>query len=466
MTRTRRPRWIATALALAVVAAACGGDGDATATTTGESTTTEAADTTGTTAADGTETTAGDGTETTTTAAGGESLSYDLVIGDIVSLTGAENVFGPSFQAAAELAKTEIDSAIEQAGLDVSVTLEHADDETTPQGAVAAARRLVAAGSDCIAGPLTSGSTLAVAEAVTVPEGIPNIAVAATSIAITELEDDGMVYRLLPSDELQGPALASVIADDFEGAEGVTLSLAARNDAFGEGFITNFRDAWEEIGGSVTGDPVLYDPEAASADSEAQQIVSGDPDAYVVIDFPASYARMGAALLRTGEFDGSMLYVAGGQPATIPEDVPFESMNEARGTRPGVPEDNESLQAFFDLYESAPDVPELETFAQNNFDATILCFLASVAAGSNDSGAIADAITDVSAPPGTQYTWLELGDAVSALAAGEDIDYEGVSGSIDFDENGDPASGIYDIYEYQDGVQTKVGQIDTSTLDG
>lgn len=451
-------RFVVLLAVVVMVGAACG-NGEAETTTTAAPTTEAPQDT-----AETPDTTAADESTPDTTADETASLSYDLVIGDLVSLTGAENVFGPSFQAAAELAKGEIEAAVEEAGLDISISLEHADDETTPQGAVAAARRLVASGADCIAGPLTSGATLAVGEAVTAPEGIPNIAVAATSIAITDMEDDGMVFRLLPSDELQGPALASVIAEDFGGAEDVTLSLAARNDAFGEGFITNFQAAWESIGGSTTGDPVLYDPEAASADSEAQAIVAGEPDAFVVIDFPASYARMGAALLRTGEFDGSMLYVAGGQPATIPEDVPFDSMNNARGTRPGVPEDSEALEAFFDLYDSTPDNPPIETFAQNNFDATMLCFLASVAAGSDDSRAIAEALPDVSAPPGTEYTWLELGDAVSALAAGEDIDYQGVSGAIDFDDNGDPASGIYDIYEYQEGEQTKVGQIDTATL--
>src|SRR5687767_8899420 len=114
-----------------LVLAACGGDDDAD---------------------EGADTGAGETTAETTTA---PELNFDLVIGDIVSLTGAENVFGPSHQAAADLAKAEIDGALEEAGVDVTVELEHADDETTPQGAVAAARRLVAADASCITGPLT-----------------------------------------------------------------------------------------------------------------------------------------------------------------------------------------------------------------------------------------------------------------------------------------------------------------------
>jgi ABC-type branched-subunit amino acid transport system substrate-binding protein len=421
-------------LLLTLVLAACGGDDDE----SGE---------------------AGETAAGATTAAEERELDFDLVIGDIVSLTGAENVFGPSHQAAADLAKAEIDAALEQAGVGVTVELEHADDETTPQGAVAAARRLVASNASCITGPLTSSSTIAVAEAVTIPEGVPNVATSASSIQISELEDDGLVFRLFPSDELQGPAIARVIAEDI--GTDATLSLAARNDAFGEGFMNVFKPAWEELGGTAIG-PLLYDPEAASLDSEAQEIVSGDADAYFILDFPASYAKLGAALLRTGNFSGEDLYVAGGQPAEIPSDVPRESMDGAVGTRPGVPQ-AESWDAFLELYEGAAGAPPLEAFAQNNFDATILCFLAALHAGSSEPDAIKESLQAVSAPPGDTFGWQELPEAVEALAAGEDIDFDGVSGAIDFDDLGDPTSAIYDVYKYIDGTQTVVGQYDVGT---
>ena len=402
---------------------------------------------------------AGTGATTTGATTTAPDLNFDLVIGDIVSLTGAENVFGPSHEAAADLAKAEIDAALEEAGVDVTVELEHADDETTPQGAVAAARRLVASDAGCITGPLTSSSAIAVAEAVTIPEGVPNVATSASSIQLSELEDDGLVFRLFPSDALQGPAVARVIAEDI--GDDATLSLAARNDAFGEGFMNVFKPAWEELGGTTIG-PLLYDPEAASLDSEAQEIVSGNADAYFILDFPSSYAKLGAALLRTGNFSGNDLYVAGGQPAEIPSDVPFESMDGAVGTRPGVPQ-AESWDAFLELYEGTEGLPPLEAFAQNNFDATVLCFLAALQAGSNDPEAIKETLQSVSAPPGDRFTWQELPAAVEALAAGEDIDYDGISGAIDFDDAGDPTSAIYDVYKYIDGTQTVVGQYDVET---
>ena len=83
--------------------------------------------------------------------------------------------------------------------------------------------------------------------------------------------------------------------------------------------------------------PLLYDPTAASYNSEADDIVKGNPDAYVILDFPANYAKIGSALLRTGKFNGRKLFVAGGWPSTIPVFIPTASLEGARGTVAGSP---------------------------------------------------------------------------------------------------------------------------------
>ena len=79
-----------------------------------------------------------------------------------------------------------------------------------------------------------------------------------------------------------------------------------------------------------------------------------------------------------------------------------------------------------------------------------LCVLGAVAAGSNEGPAISEQIAEVSGPPGDQYDYTQMADAVEALQAGDDIDFEGVTGPLDLDENGDPAVGFYDVYSYDD----------------
>jgi hypothetical protein len=60
-------------------------------------------------------------------------------------------------------------------------------------------------------------------------------------------------------------------------------------------------------------------------------------------------------------------------------------------------------------------------------------------------------VRDISAPPGTRYTWEQLPAAIRALAAGDDIDYEGASGPIDMDDAGDASAGFFDLFRFQDG---------------
>jgi branched-chain amino acid transport system substrate-binding protein len=380
--------------------------------------------------------------------------SFELMVGDLVPLTGDLSVFGPAGRKAADLAVEEIDSAVGEVGSDITVSIEHADTETASQAAVQAARRLISNGASCLTGAWASSNTIPVGTSVASRQRVPQISPASTSAEITGLEDDGFVFRTAPSDNLQGVALADTVEQELGGTD-FTVSLAARNDAYGEGFINRFKEAWEERGGSTTG-PVLYDPQQPSYNSEAGEIVSGNPDAYVIIDFPDTYARMGAALARTGDFDASALFTADGLAADeVPEGVPDAAIVGAKGTRPGTPEAGEVVESFGQLFEEAGG-PARGTFDAQNFDAVMLCFLAATAAGSSDGQDIQESMQAVSAPPGDKFTYLELADAITALQDGQDIDFDGVTGPIDFDDNGDPTTATYEVWTYGENGQLEV----------
>lgn len=383
---------------------------------------------------------------------GDTQTGFTLTLGTALSLTGESGVFGPPFQKGAEIAASISNDALKKAGVAVTVKVISADDGSRPDTAVAAARKLIADGANCILGHIQSANTIATANGATIPAGIPQIAPASTSALVTDLNDNGLVFRIAPSDVLQGPVLATAIRQEI--GAGKTLSFAARNDAFGVGLIRATEQAWLKLGGKSTGPPVLYDPLAASYDSEAQKIVSGNPDAFVILDFPATYAKVGAALLRTGKFDASKLFIGGGQPSTIPSFVPRDSMEGARGTRPAVPLGAALTRAYDALFDRSPGTKVRQSLDVNEFDAAITCILASVAAKSNNGRAIANQLRRISAPPGEKFTFLKLVGAFKALSAGKDIDYEGVAGSIDWDSNGDPASATYDFYKYINGTLT------------
>jgi branched-chain amino acid transport system substrate-binding protein len=298
--------------------------------------------------------------------------------------------------------------------------------------------------------------TIPVGSTVAARQLVPLISPASTSPEISDLDDDGFVFRVAPPDALQGKLIADTVGEEF--GTDATISAAARNDAYGEGIINQFAASFEEAGGTVNG-PVLYDPEASTYNSEAQQIVEGNPDGFVIIDFEDPYGKVGGALARTGSFDPTKMFTADGLAFAdgIPDTIPADSINGANGTRPATPEDSDAAAAFDELFTSSSTQPKKRnTFDGQNFDAVMLCVLASVAAGSADGSDIKDQIQDIGSAPGTEYDYTQLSDAITALENGEDIDFQGVSGSLDLDDNGDPTVGFYEKWNYDNSGKFSV----------
>lgn len=404
----------------------------------------------------------GSGSDSSSSSSGGGATSLDLTIGNLVPLSGDLADFGPPGQKAAELAVSEINKAIGQTGDDHKVTLQTEDDQTSDQAGVQAARKLVDGGASCIAGSWASSVTIPVSRSVTSREGVLQISPASTSDEITGLEDNNLLDRTVPPDSFQGPVLANVVADALGGAEGKTVNIGARNDSYGNGLIDTFSGPWEDMGGKI-GQTVIYDPTQPSYDSEAQKIVSGNPDATVFFDFPETFVKVGPALARAGWDPSTAFGTDGLASSSLPENVGVDVVEGFRGTAPGSPDGDATSAAFDKAYTAFdPTNVDRQTFDSQNFDAVILCYLAAVAAGSTDGTDMAAAVQAVSAPPGTKYTFEQLPDAIKALENGEDIDYQGASGPIDMDENGDATAGVYDVYEYKNG---KIGNVDQFPLD-
>jgi ABC-type branched-subunit amino acid transport system substrate-binding protein len=388
--------------------------------------------------------------------------SLELTVGDSVPLSGDLADFGPPGDKAAQLAVDEINKAIKEAGVDHTVNLVTEDNETNPQAAVQAARKMVESDdASCIAGAWASADTIPTFESVSSREGVLQISPASTSDEITGLDDpDGLMNRTAPPDALQGPTLADHMETELGKAEGLTVNVGARNDAYGTGLADTFGAAWEEKGGSI-GEEVIYDPEQPSYDSEAEQITSGNPDAYVIVDFPETYNKVGPALVRTGNWDPQETFVTDGLVSSaLAEDAGTDAVDGLRATAPGAPDKGSPTDQFDAAYTKFdPKNVERQTFDAQNFDAVLLCYLSAVAAGSTDGTDMAAEVRDISGPPGDSFTFLTLSDAITALQNGDDIDYNGASGEVDLDEAGDATAGVYDTFEYRNGVPEVVGEL-------
>jgi branched-chain amino acid transport system substrate-binding protein len=394
---------------------------------------------------------------------GGGEATLDLTIGDSVPLSGALADYGPPGDKAAKVALDQINKAIDEAGADHTVKMVTEDNcgGDDPQCAVQAARKMVDSdNASCIAGAWASSDTIPTAESVTIPDGVMLISPASTGDEITGLDDDGLVNRTAPPDSFQGPTLSKYLVQKaLKGAQGKTINIGDRNDAYGTGLADTFSAAWEDAGGTI-GERVDYDVKLPNYDSEAEQIVSGNPDGIVIIDFPETYNKVGPALVRAG-FDPKQGFVTDGLISSdLAESAGADAVNGLRGTAPGVPDGDPSEEAFNKLYEAAdPKNVDRQTFDAQNFDAVMLCYLSAVAAGSTDGQDMADQVRDISAPPGDKFTFQQLPEAIKALEDGDDIDYQGASGPIDMNDAGDATGGVYDLYEFKNGAPEAVDEI-------
>jgi branched-chain amino acid transport system substrate-binding protein len=373
----------------------------------------------------------------------------DLEIADLVPRTGFLEPFGASSQQAADLAVDEIRKAAAKAGAQHKVTITHVDYRSEPRGAQDAAKKLVKAGSSCIVGPWATAQVERVANQVAVKSKVPVISPSASGDALTKAQDLGYVFRTVPPDRLQVQALVKLLDDRLHGARGKKVNVGAVKATYGGDLMKDFEDAWAGEGGKI-GEKVAYSGTQPSLEAEVEKLASGKPDAWVFFDFQDTYSRLANDLVsrKDAKFKPSKVFGTDGLANPRMVQSPFIS-NGLRGVAIGSPRQGQAAQEF-DRRFTARGPAKRQNFDAQTFDSVVLCYLSAVASGSTNGKQMKDKLREVSAPPGRKFTWLQLDKAVKALQAGQEIDYDGASGPIDLNAEGDPTAGVYDVYEFKD----------------
>lgn len=382
-------------------------------------------------------------------------VSFDLRMGTIVPLTGDQAVLGPGYGEATEMATDLINESLERLGLTDQISVELVsveDDQTQASAAVEAATKLVQVDNvDVIFGSVATSSTIPIAESVTIPNEIVLISMGSTGPQITDLDDNDYVWRTVPSAATQGLAIADLLEREF-GADAV-VNTGARNDDFSVSLVELFERAWTERGNTIN-ERVRWNPDAQTYDTEAAQLVAGDPDAWVLIDFPEGWGRMGPALVRTGAWDPEKTYTAQSlQTAELVDSAGPEATIGMRGTAPAS-EAAEAFPRFVEVFDErvSSDSVTREGFAPYAFDGPFYAFLAALRGGSSEPSVIRDNLRAVSGETGgTQYSFDEIDEAITALLNGEEIHFVGAGGPTEFDENGDPGVVIFQEWGFVDG---------------
>jgi ABC-type branched-subunit amino acid transport system substrate-binding protein len=396
--------------------------------------------------------------------AGPGSKRLDLVIGNSLPLSGSSQAVGESGAKASQLALAQIKQAIEAVGADHTVKIVSDDQGGDSSTATESARKLV--GEDrasCLTGPWSSDAVAQTAHDVVIPGKVLEIAPVPTGGDVTDLNDHDLVNSTALPESVEGMALSKAIEEALGGAQGKSVSIASSSGGYGESLSQDVIADWQDKDGTVSEQTALS-PQPLTTSSAysglAYQITSGSPDAILLIDDLTGFSELAPALASTDSWDpstawGSDRLVSPGLPGL----VGAGSIDGMRALAPGAPSNEESASAFADEFKAREQRANQAPFAAQEFDATVLCYLAAVAAGSTDGQQMADHLIDITAPGGDEFSWQQLPEAIKALEDGKDIDYTGASGPIDMDVHGDPTAGVFDVYQYRGDSLDVVGQV-------
>lgn len=376
-----------------------------------------------------------------------------LVIGTLLPQTGSLAFLGPPEFAGVALAAQEINDAGGVNGGNVEI-IDGDSGDTSTNIAAQTVDRLISQGADAIVGAASSSVTLTVIDKVT-SAGVAMVSPANTSTELTDYPDNGLYFRTAPPNTLQGQVLADqALADGNQ-----SICIMALQDAYGEGLADVVDQVFTENGGEVT-EKIIYDPKAASFEAEVGQCAATNSDAIVLIGFDESKKILQEMIKQgVGPQDTQLYLVDGNLSNTLAEGLPAGIMEGVKGTTPGAAPSDEFRAS---LLETDPNLVDF-SYAAESYDAVILIALAAQQAGDDSGASIAANIASVSGQNDEGESCNTFEACKALLEDGKDINYEGQSGPINLDDNGDPARAAMGVYVF--GADNTNSRQDTVVAD-
>ncbi|MBD8023716.1 ABC transporter substrate-binding protein [Microbacterium gallinarum] len=385
-----------------------------------------------------------------------EERDLTLKIGTILPQTGNLSFLGPPEEAGVGLAAADVNEASGDTGLTIDDIVWGDSGDTDNKAYATTIQTLISEGVSAAIGAASSGVTkLFLDDAVA--SGMIVFSPANTSLDFTSWDDDGLYWRTAPSDTLQGEVLGNVVAED--GHENVAVLYL--NDSYGTGLNAVFQETFTGAGGTIV-EEQSYNTGDTSFDAQISALMASNPDAIVLITFDEIFT-IGPALLSAG-YPADQLYLVDGNLKNFGADAKWPadiSMEGAKGTTPAGPlEADTTFQDRLNEWWTGEGNSELTDFsyANESYDAVVLLALASLAANSTDPADIAGKLQEVSGGSGEGEKCDNYADCAEIILGGGVADYDGFSGPITFDENGDPTQATVGVFEYgADNNFTRIG---------
>ena len=362
--------------------------------------------------------------------------------------------WGKPIAATAQYAVDLANEAGGVAGCEIEMVLR--DTQVDPKVGVDAAKALVDLdGVQLLLGAVSSGVSMPILTSVTVPAGVMQMSCCSSSTAFTALSEEGktngLFYRTFATSGVQA-AVGAMVARD-EGYESVAVFY--KNDDWGQDIGGLVAKDLEALGIEVTASIAINDAQA-SYRAEVTEALKGNPQAI----YMALYPKEGTQVVREWiSLGGTQEMIAANalKSDEFKENVGMQFLGNFTGTDTASPR-TDSASAFVDAYTTRFDGPPNGPGLANSYDATMIALLAIHAAGEGATGAdIAAKIGSVTDPDGTPVSADAEGFAAAkeVLDGGGTVSYQGATGNVLFDANGDVSAPAVTWVFSESGIDEK-----------
>ena len=180
-----------------------------------------------------------------------------------------------------------------------------------------------------------------------------------------------------------------------------------------------------------------------------RESASGGAQALVVIAFETAALAMVREAIDNGIYD-SFVFGDGAKRPSLVRTLGGARLGGMYGTGPASAPESAASAAWEAAWVAEYGALPVLAYVKEAYDATIALALAAQAAGRVDGAAIRDRLRVVGSSPGTVVDAGPSGvaDALRILVEGGEVDYEGASGSMDWDANGDLRRGHIGIWRF------------------
>ena len=355
-----------------------------------------------------------------------------LKVGLLLDSSGAQDFINSSERAAAKLAVKQINATGGLKGKPVELLPDQPGTDVKSQ-----ANTLAAAGADVVIGPTDSANTAAALDILSRAR-ITLISPANTAAALSDAKSGGYYFRTQARDTLQAQVLAKLAT-----GIGKNVAILHEDGSYGTEVGDAVAAALKAAGADISANEQVKS--SAPADAVAK-IKATSPDAVVVVARDGGQAIL--AELANAGIPGSKLVLSDGVTGEYGAGLAAEALKGARGILPGV-FPTAAFQA--QLLTVSPNLGDM-TYAPETYDAVMLAALAASAADDDAGASIASQLISVS---GGTVAGAQAGipcngypDCSALLKEKKGIDYDGLSGPVNFDANGDITAGNYVVYTY------------------